>query len=229
MFENHKKNQTTALVAAAVAMAISAAARAADPPPVSVLDEVIVTGTRATGVALSESPTPVQLVSAEALQATGKSDLMGAWRPRFLHFRRRLTVPTWPTRTLQARLRGLSPNHALVLVDGKRRHTTSNLSVLGGAFTGGAGVDLNFIPVAAIDHIEVLTDGAAATYGTDAIAGVINIITKKGDSGGSINTTYGGYMDGGGETVDVSAIAGFAPAEGCLFQCHGRHPEARPQ
>lgn len=217
MFENHKKNQTTALVAAAVAMAISAAARAADPQPVSVLDEVIVTGTRATGVALSESPTPVQLVSAEALQATGKSDLMGALAATIPSFQAQAYGADMANQTLQARLRGLSPNHALVLVDGKRRHTTSNLSVLGGAFTGGAGVDLNFIPVAAIDHIEVLTDGAAATYGTDAIAGVINIITKKGDSGGSINTTYGGYMDGGGETVDVSANAGFAPAEGAYF------------
>ena len=86
--------------------------------------------------------------------------------------------------TLSAKLRGLSPNHALVLVNGKRRHGTSNLAVLGGPFQGGAAADLNFIPLGSIDHIEVLLEGAAAQYGSDAIAGVINIIQKQADSGG---------------------------------------------
>src|SRR5580658_7654161 len=99
--------------------------------------------------------------------------------------------------TLQARLRGLSPNHVLVLVDGKRRHTTASLAIdPGSAYSGGAGVDLNFIPMSSIDHIEVLTDGAAAQYGSDAIAGVINIILKKAASGGNLSGTYGGYYDG---------------------------------
>src|SRR3954471_3037225 len=72
--------------------------------------------------------------------------------------------------TLQASLRSLSPNDTLVLINGKRRHTTSNIGIAAsGAFAGGAGVDLNFIPANAIDHIEVLTDGAAAQYGSDAI------------------------------------------------------------
>jgi iron complex outermembrane receptor protein len=74
--------------------------------------------------------------------------------------------------TLSARLRGLSPNQALVLVNGKRRHTTGNLAVLSGVYQGAAAADLGFIPMAGIGHIEVLTDGAAAQYGTDAIAGV---------------------------------------------------------
>ena len=71
---------------------------------------------------------------------------------------------------------------------------------------------LDFIPLDAIDHIEVLTDGAAAQYGSDAIAGVINIILKKNSSGGTVSGTYGNYMDGGGDTGDVSANAGFAAA-----------------
>ncbi len=116
--------------------------------------------------------------------------------------------------TLQAKLRGLSPNHVLVLVDGKRRHTTSNLAVLGGPYQGGAGVDLNFIPVAAIEHVEVLTDGAAAQYGTDAIAGVINIITKKASRGGYLDTNFGGYMDQGGETLGGAGNIGFEPTPG---------------
>ena len=115
--------------------------------------------------------------------------------------------------TLSARLRGLSPNDTLVLVNGKRRHTTANLAVLGGPYQGGAAADLNFIPVAAIDHIEVLQDGAAAQYGTDAIAGVVNIILKKDTGSSTINATGGKYFDGGGRTGDVSFNTGFAPTE----------------
>jgi iron complex outermembrane recepter protein len=99
-----------------------------------------------------------------------------------------------------------------VLIDGKRRHTTANLAVASGSsYQGGAGVDLNFIPLDAIDHIEVLTQGAAAQYGTDAIAGVINIILKKKSSGTSVRGTYGGYYGGDGSTGAVSANAGFEP------------------
>ncbi|MGH7224108.1 MAG: TonB-dependent receptor plug domain-containing protein, partial [Gemmataceae bacterium] len=119
--------------------------------------------------------------------------------------------------TLQAKLRGLSCNDVLVLVNGKRRHGTANIEVDSGPFQGCAGVDLDFIPVDAIDHIEVLTDGAAAQYGSDAIAGVINIILKKNHTGGDASGTYGGYMDGGGDTGDVSANAGFQPARDSYF------------
>jgi iron complex outermembrane receptor protein len=133
-----------------------------------------------------------------------------------------LTMEGWGSDTaavtLQVRLRGLSPNHVLVLIDGKRRHTTANLAVdYGSAFQGSAGADLSFIPLEAIDHIEVLTEGAAAQYGTDAIAGVINIILKKNSSGGRISATYGGYHDGGGDTGDISGNIGFEPADGAYF------------
>jgi iron complex outermembrane receptor protein len=113
--------------------------------------------------------------------------------------------------TLSARLRGLSPNNTLVLVNGKRRHGTANLAVLGGPYQGGAAADLNYIPVAAIDHIEVLQDGAAAQYGTDAIAGVVNIILKSNYQGGSANVNGGGYGDGGGHTGDGAANIGLTP------------------
>src|SRR6202030_4565623 len=103
----------------------------------------------------------------------------------------------------------------LVLVNGKRRHTTANLAVdTGSVYQGGAGVDLNFIPLDAVDHIEVLTEGAAAQYGTDAIAGVINIILKKNSSGGKLDGTYGNYFDGGGNTGNVGGNFGFEPMAG---------------
>jgi iron complex outermembrane receptor protein len=104
----------------------------------------------------------------------------------------------------------LSPNDTLVLVDGKRRHTTSNLAVDGGSiYSGAAAVDLSYIPNASIDHIEVLTDGAAAQYGSDAIAGVVNIILKKTSSGGTINGTGGQFFDSQGATQAFSVNQGF--------------------
>ena len=132
--------------------------------------------------------------------------------------------------TLLARLRGLSPNHVLVLVNGKRRHTTANLAVDSGSpYQGGAGVDLNFIPLDAIDHIEVLTEGAAAQYGTDAIAGVINIILKKNSSGGKLDGTYGKYYDGGGKHRGCQWKCRLRALGRQLFEYHGRNAQSRSQ
>lgn len=188
-----------------------AATAAADP---NSLDQVIVTGTRQTGIVAAESAAPIQIVAGDALQATGQSNLINALAQLVPSFQAQAFGFDFANQTLQARLRGLSPNHVLVLVDGKRRHTTANLAIdSGSAFTGGAGVDLNYIPLAAVDHIEVLTEGAAAQYGSDAIAGVINIILKKNNSGGTIDATWGRFFDGGGNTGKVEANAGFAPTE----------------
>ena len=178
--------------------------------------EVIVTGTRQRDVKAIDSPAPVQVVAAESLQTTSSvPDLIQSIAS---------LVPSLDTTrfggdlsnlTLQAALRSLSPNDTLVLVNGKRRHTTSNIGIAAaGAFGGGAGVDLNFIPANSIERIEVLTDGAAAQYGSDAIAGVINIILKKGYEGGNFQASYGAYQDGGGETNDVTGHVGFQPYDG---------------
>ncbi|MFC0135379.1 TonB-dependent receptor [Massilia eurypsychrophila] len=172
---------------------------------------VIVTGTRATGMKAENSASPIQVLDASALARTGQPDLMQALAQNLPSFNAQAFGSDMANMTLSARLRGLSPNNTLVLVNGKRRHGTSNLAVLGGAFQGGAAADLNYIPVAAIDHIEVLQDGAAAQYGTDAIAGVINIILKSNYRGGHASVTGGGYKDGGGRTGDVSANIGVAP------------------
>ncbi len=196
--------------------AVLAATAAATEPATNTnpLDEVIVTGTRQTGIVAAESAAPIQLIAGDALQATGKTNLIDALAQLVPSFQAQAFGSDMGNQTLQARLRGLSPNDVLVLVDGKRRHTTASLAIDGGsAFSGGAGVDLNFIPMAAVDHIEVLTEGAAAQYGSDAIAGVINIILKKNNSGGTVDATYGRNFDGGGNTTKVEANAGFAPIE----------------
>jgi iron complex outermembrane recepter protein len=187
------------------------------------LEEVIVTGSRQKDIKATDSPAPIQVVSAEALKTSGASNLMGALAQLVPSLQMQAFGADQAGQTLLAKLRGLSPNDVLVLINGKRRHTTANLQVdTGSPFQGGAGVDLNFIPLDAIDHIEVLTDGAAAQYGTDAIAGVINIILKRNSSGGSLTSTYGQYgNDGGGRTEDVSGNAGFEAGTGGFFNITG--------
>lgn len=176
------------------------------------LGSVIVTGTRQQGLKAVDSPAPIQVIDSATLLRTGQPDLMqalGAVIPSF-------TVDAFggdtANLTLSARLRGLSPNDALVLINGKRRHTSANLHVLGGSPSSGAATsDLSFIPLAAVDHVEVLLDGAAAIYGTDAIAGVINIILKEGSSGGQLDVTGGRYYDEGGKTGAASFNIGVKP------------------
>jgi iron complex outermembrane receptor protein len=187
------------------------------------LGEIIVTGSRISGLKAADSPAPIQLFSAEALQkAAGSPDLQNALAALLPSLTLQAFGFDMAGQTLQTRIRGLSPNHVLVLVNGKRRHTTANLAVdTGSPYQGGAGADLNFIPLDSIDHIEVLTDGAAAQYGSDAIAGVINIILKKNNSGGNLNGMYGSYYDTGGKTNDISGNAGFAPTDTSYFSLTG--------
>lgn len=219
----------TALAVAALAIAASTsnaqtvAAASEATSETSALQEVIVTGTRQTGLSAAESAAPIQILSATALQSVAASpDLMSTLAQVVPSLTMEAYGFDMSSQTLQAKLRGLSPNHVLVLVNGKRRHTTANLAVdFGSPFQGGAGVDLNFIPLDAIDHIEVLTEGAAAQYGTDAIAGVINIILKKNSSGGQLDGTYGNYFNGGGNTGDVGGNVGFEPTEGGYFNVTG--------
>ena len=208
---------TAALAQTAAATETSAAA------DTSGLDEVIVTGTREIGVKALDSATPIQVVTAASLKASGAPDLMSALAQTVPSLQMQAFGFDQAGQTLQARLRGVSPNDVLVLINGKRRHTTANLAIdTGSPFQGGAGVDLNFIPLDAIDHVEVLTDGAAAQYGSDAIAGVINIILKKNSSGGTLAGTYGQYAQGGGgKTEDISGNVGLEPTEGGYFNLTG--------
>jgi iron complex outermembrane receptor protein len=213
-----------AMICAATAVPTSpsrAAEAAADTD--TALNEIIVTGSRVTGIKAADSPAPIQIVSAQALVNSGAPDLMSALAALVPSLQMQAFGFDMAGQTLTARLRGVSPNDVLVLVDGKRRHTTSNLQVdVGSPFQGAAGVDLNFIPLDAIDHVEVLTDGAAAQYGSDAIAGVVNIILNNIISGGTLAVTYGQYgNNGGGRTEDVSGNAGFEAGSGGFFNITG--------
>ena len=169
---------------------------AADPDA----SEIIVTGTRATGVTAAESAAPIKVLGAEAMQHVGQPNLNQVLTQLVPSFTAQAFGGDTANLTLSARLRGLSPNHTLVLVNGKRRHGTANLAVLGGPYQGAATADLDLISPSSISRIEVLEDGAAAQYGSDAIAGVINIILKDDDEGASGYGTVGENYKVGGRT-----------------------------
>jgi iron complex outermembrane receptor protein len=220
----HKAFLHTAIAAGVLTYCMGIAQAAEDDKPVVAPDVaaapaadmagsgvVIVTGTRAAGLKVENSASPIQVLDSTSLQRTGQPDLIQALSQNLPSLNAQAFGGDMASMTLSARLRGLSPNNTLVLVNGKRRHGTANLAVLGGPYQGGAAADLNYIPVEAIDHIEVLQDGAAAQYGTDAIAGVINIILKSNYKGGTAHVNGGGYGDGDGHTADGSANIGMTP------------------
>ena len=168
-------------------------------------ETVIVTGTRVQGMSAADSAAPITVLGSDSLtRGAGSADLRQALGQSVPSFNVEAVGGDLANLSLSAALRGLSPNATLVMVNGKRRHGTSNLHVLGGAFGGSAAPDISLIPTAAIDHIEVLMDGAAAQYGTDAIAGVVNIILKKKSSGGKAEITSGQNYSNEGQSYDVA-------------------------
>ena len=142
------------------------------------LDTVLVTGTRAKNRTLLDSPVPVDVLTAEDLKAAGVvggelGQALQTLLPSFNLPRQSNSGSADHVRAAQ--LRGLSPDQVLVLVNGKRRHTSALVADSSKIGRGTAPVDFNAIPISAIRRIEVLRDGAGAQYGSGAIAGVINI------------------------------------------------------
>lgn len=155
---------------------------------------IIVTGTRRTDRTVADSTVPIDVISAESLVNSGATEtnrLLNNLVPSFNFPQPSLTDGTDSLRP--ATLRGLAPDQVLVLVNGKRRHISSLLNLNGSVGRGSAGVDMNTIPPLAIERIEVLRDGAASQYGSDAIAGVINIQIKKRE-GGRAQASFGKYI-----------------------------------
>ena len=203
----------------APAMAQEPAAEA----PTAEGDAIIVTGTRATGITAAESAAPIKVLGAEELSHVGQPNLNQVLTQLVPSFTAQAFGGDTANLTLSARLRGLSPNHTLVLVNGKRRHGTSNLAVLGGPYQGAATADLDFITPQSIARIEVLEQGAAAQYGSDAIAGVINIILKDDSEGGEITATSGQSYNTGGETYAGSIHFGTKIGDDGFINVTGFH------
>lgn len=193
------------------ASAQTAAAQEEQEEETTTLDTLIVTGTRVSDRTVAESSSPIDIITPEVLQSTGTPDLATALSRALpsLNFPRP-AIADGTDAVRPAQLRGLSPDHTLVLVNGKRYHTGALVNVNGTQGRSSSPVDLNTIPVSAIARVEVLRDGASAQYGSDAIAGVINIVLKGSDSGGNVSARYGQYSAGDGQQYDGLADAGFA-------------------
>ncbi|MFL6749365.1 MAG: TonB-dependent receptor plug domain-containing protein, partial [Sphingomicrobium sp.] len=167
---------------------------------------IIVTGTRRTDRTVADSPVPVDVIDNAAINNSGQTEtnkILNQLVPSFNFPSPSIADGSDALRP--ATLRGLSPDQTLVLVNGKRRHVSALLNINGTVGRGSAAVDMNLIPSIAIGRVEVLRDGAAAQYGSDAIAGVINIQLKNADHGGRVNMTYGQYWT----TIDdVAKVTG---------------------
>ena len=165
------------------------------------IDTVVVTGTRSLKRSKTDSLQPIDVISAKELaERTGSSELGTALSKIIpsINFPRPTVVDgTELVRPVQ--LKGLSPDQILVLVNGKRRHTGAFINLGGTIGRGSAPTDLNAIPISAISRIEVLREGASARYGSDAIAGVVNIILKSDPKIGEAGIRYGIYNKGDGE------------------------------
>ncbi|SFU91218.1 TonB-dependent receptor plug domain-containing protein [Pseudoduganella namucuonensis] len=216
-----------ALAIAAVFGSPAALAEAPDAPATeskaeasqaAALEKVIVTGTRKAGTRLRDSAAPISVVSAAELAETGASNLFDAMTALVPSYNSQSVGGDIGNMIRSVQLRGLSPNHVLVLVNGKRRHNTASIAADNGPNQYTSPADLDLIPVSAVDHIEILQDGAAAQYGSDAIAGVVNIILKSSPSEGGLSLLIGQHGDSKvnphrehqGLTRDLSINKGFA-------------------
>ena len=160
------------------------------------LVEVVVIGSRSSQARTNiETPVPVDVITSKEIAATGRTDLS-----QILSFiapsvnSNRQSGGDGTAHINPMALRGVAPDQTLILVNGKRRHTSALVNVLGTPAQGAASTDLDAIPVSAIERIEVLRDGAAAQYGSDAIAGVVNVVLKSSVNQGTISMTTGQYM-----------------------------------
>jgi iron complex outermembrane receptor protein len=168
---------------------------------------IIVTGTRRADRTVADSPVPVDVITADSLQTSGYTEtnrLLNEQIPSFNFPQPSITDGTDVVRP--ATLRGLNPDQTLVLLNGKRRHTSALLNINGSVGRGTSAVDINLIPSIALSRVEVLRDGAAAQYGSDAIAGVINFQLRDAPEGGRITATYGEYNTNVRSIRDVTRV-----------------------
>ncbi|MBL4802175.1 MAG: TonB-dependent receptor [Emcibacter sp.] len=174
------------------------------------IEEITITGSRRPGRSASDVPVPVDIISAESMRDQGGVDITNLLRTSVPS----LNVNDNPlsgtsTSVRPASMRGLSPDHVLILVNGKRRHRAADIPTFSGGISDGSqGPDLSSIPAIAMKQLQVLRDGAAAQYGSDAIAGVMNFIMNDSPEGGTIEVKLGSTYAGDGDTYQVAATYG---------------------
>ena len=174
------------------------------------LGELQVIGSRVAGRSAQDSAVPVDIIQGEDLQTYGIRDmdsLLSATVPSYNVNQQPISDAA--TLIRPANLRGLSPDSTLVLVNGKRRHRASVITFLGGGISDGSHApDISVIPSIALERVEVLRDGAAAQYGSDAIAGILNFRLREDTEGLSVHTSWGQNYHGDGDKVNVAANLG---------------------
>lgn len=185
--------------------------------------QIVVTGTRSADRTALETAVPVDVFPVEELTDTGRVELNQILTTTVPSFNFNQTAINDGTDIVRpATLRGLAPDQTLVLVNGKRRHSAALVNINGSVGRGSAAVDLNTIPTTAIGSVQVLRDGASAQYGSDAIAGVINVLLREESSGGGVNVRYGAHVTDpeglnrseiDGQTTTVGGWAGFGLGE----------------
>jgi iron complex outermembrane receptor protein len=168
------------------------------------LQDVVVIGSRNPTRTVTESAVPIDVISMKEIASQGAqvnlNQILNMVAPSFTSNTQ--TVADGTDHIDPAQLRGLGPDQVLVLINGKRRHTSSLVNINGSPGRGSVGTDLNAIPAFAIEKIEVLRDGASAQYGSDAIAGVININVKKNTNKLDVNIFGGGNLSKGANDHD---------------------------
>jgi len=202
--------------------------------------EIVVTGTRTQGRSRLDTASPVDVLSGASLRNQGTTELgaaLAAVAPSIDFPRPSAVDGTDAIRP--ATLRGLSPDQTLVLINNVRSHTSALLNINGSVGRGSAATDLNTIPTVALDRIEVLRDGASAQYGSDAIAGVVNLRLREARSGGGVSTTYGLYSTdidtargdrhtNGEHTVSVSGWQGIGFGQDGYLTISGEYVNRQP-
>lgn len=177
-----------------------------------ILEKIAIVGTRSSPRSVIESPVPLDIISSQELNSQGSTDLLSM----LSNIVPSLNVNDQPINdgaslVRPANLRGMASDHTLILVNGKRRHRSAVITFLGGGLSDGAqGPDISTIPASSIKQIEVLRDGAAAQYGSDAIAGVINFVLKDNSAGGTFEGRIGQYTENDGEMLQLQSNLGFS-------------------
>jgi len=186
------------------------------------VDEIVTIGTRVAGRTATETTAPIDIINTESINRFGQTEtarLIQQLAPSF-NFGNN-TISDGSDISRPATLRGLGPDQVLVLINGKRNVGSAWVNIGESVGRGSAGVDLNSIPAASIARIEILRDGASSQYGSDAIAGVINIVLKDQAEGTQVIAEYGQTYQGDGDTYTVSINQGFKIGDGGFINLTG--------
>jgi len=204
---------TTLALAVSVALGTTASYAAEnDSVKEEQVEKIVVVGSRGAPRSVNDSPVPVDLIGSDELARGGNTNMLELLKGTVPSFNvHENPISDAASLVKPANLRGLSSDSTLILVNGKRRHRASVIAMLGGGINDGAqGPDIGVIPSAALKQVEVLRDGAAAQYGSDAIAGVMNFVLKDDAEGGSLTARYGSYYEGDGESMEIAGNIGMA-------------------